>query len=219
MRLIEAVKAIPATELSGFRLVAVLQVLPEADRTYTPIGLRKTRKESARISDAAGFFGTTIVQALQRWVSDEHSFWARCKRAAILADWMNGTPIRNIEDRYSVPFGGDVRLGDIQRFADAARFHFRSAHKILSALLTITAENEEEFQRVAKQLEFGVPADLAELMETPIALSRGECLAFASRGIRSRAALFTLPPEALLDVLGARRAHELTSTLARLKEV
>jgi hypothetical protein len=57
MRLIEAAKSIPPAELSAFSLIGLLQILPEADDTYTPVGLKKTRKESMRINDASTFFG------------------------------------------------------------------------------------------------------------------------------------------------------------------
>ncbi|HXO06220.1 MAG TPA: hypothetical protein VN884_11395, partial [Candidatus Sulfotelmatobacter sp.] len=61
-----------------------------------------------RISDASTFFGHAIANALQRWAGDEFTYWARCKRAAVLAEWINGTTIHDIEQRYSVPFGGQV---------------------------------------------------------------------------------------------------------------
>lgn len=209
MRLIEAVKSISLRGLSAFQLVAVLQILPEADRTYTPIGLRKTRKESARISDAMAFFGAEVVQTLQRWAPDENAYRGRCKRAAILADWMGGTSIRDIENRYSVPFGGAIQLGDIQRFADATRFHFQSAQRILSILLAMTPVQEQEFEVVARQLEFGVPPELMALMEAPIGLSRGEALAARERGIQSPVHLVHTPLDKLVELFGDRRSKQI----------
>jgi len=211
MRLIEAVKAIAPGQLSAFRLVALLQILLEADRAYTPIGQRKTRKESARVNDAMAFFGSVVVQALQRWVPDEFAYWGRCKRAAILADWMQGTSIQDIEARYSVPFGGAIQLGDIQRFADATRFHFQSAHRILSILLAMTPQSEQEFELTARQLEFGVPPELIPLMEPPLALSRGEALAASARGLRSAADFASASSEKLVDLFGLMRSKQVVA--------
>jgi helicase len=217
MRLIEAAKSIPPVELSAFSLIGLLQILPEADNTYTPIGLKKSRKESIRISDASTFFGHSVAQALQRWAGDEFTYWARCKRAAVLADWINGTAIQDIEQRYSMPFGGQVALGDIMRFADATRFHFRSAHQILSILLAMTPDKEAEFELMLQRLEFGVPADVVELMAAPIGLSRGECLTLISYGVRSLSALGQQSQEFLERLFGASRAANIATNLDRLK--
>ena len=173
MRLIEAIRSTSGRELTAFKLVGLIQMLPEADRLYTPVR-KKVRTEGIRVSQAASRFGDTVVQALRRWVADEIAFWGRCKRAAILADWMEGVSIQEIERSFSVPFGGQVQSGDISRFADATRFHLRSARQILSALLTMTPEQEVEFDLIDRQLEFGVPAALVPFMETPFLLSRGE---------------------------------------------
>jgi helicase len=63
MRLIEAAKSIPPAELSAFSLIGLLQILPEADDTYTPVGLKKTRKASMRINDASTSFGPPPLRA------------------------------------------------------------------------------------------------------------------------------------------------------------
>jgi helicase len=218
MRLIEAIRAIPPAELSAMRLVAVLQVLPEADRLYTPIR-KNARSESARIADATAAFGYAVVQALQRWVPDEFAFWARCKRAAILSDWIAGAQVQSIERRFSIPFGGQIQLGDIQRYADSTRFYLQSAHKILAALLAIDQDKEREFEDIASQLEFGVPADLVDLMKSPLGLSRGECLALAANGLRSRTAIRDVPSEMLEGLLGRRRAAQIKEKSADPKFV
>lgn len=213
MRLIESVRGIPASELSAFNLVGLLQVLPEADRLYTPVR-KRSRVESVRITDAVSIFGRAVVQALQRWVADEFAFWGRCKRAAILGDWMQGSTIQTIEKRYSVPFGGQIQNGDIQRYADGTRFHLQSAHQILSALLGMDSAKELEFESIISQLEFGVPPEMTIFMRAPFSLSRGECLSLAERGIRSPLELTAAAMELLTDVLGKRRAADIKDACA-----
>lgn len=215
MRLIEAVRAIVPSELSAFRLVALLQMLPEADRLYTPVR-KNARVESTRINDARTTFGQTVVQALQRWVADEFSFWARCKRAAILGDWMLGTSMQGIEQRYSVPFGGQIQSGDVQRYADGTRFHLHSAHQILSALLAMNPAQEAEFESVLTQLEFGVPADLVPMMKRPLFLTRGECLTLAAGGVRGLPELIQTNRATLVEILGPRRGPQIADVCANL---
>ena len=99
-----------------------------------------------------------------------------------------------------------MQSGDIQRFADATRFHLRSAHQIIAALLSMTPEQETEFEQVARRLEFGIPADLIELMQPPLLLSRGETLALANAGVRSRSALARAELPMLKRIVGERRA-------------
>jgi helicase len=213
MRLIETVRNMAASELSPFNLVGLLQILPEADRLFTPIR-KRSRIESARIADATSLFGHGIVRALQTWVSDEFAFWGRCKRAAILGDWMNGATVQPIERRYSVPFGGQIQNGDIQRYADSTRFHLQSAHQILSALLAMDPAKEQEFDAVISQLEFGVPPELMVLIRAPFSLSRGECLALSDRGIRSPLALASAQAELLNEILGKARATRIQKVCA-----
>ena len=47
MRLIETVRSIAPAELAPFNLVGLLQVLPEADRLYTPVRKRSRNRERA----------------------------------------------------------------------------------------------------------------------------------------------------------------------------
>jgi helicase len=215
MRLVEAIRSTSTGELTAFRLVGLIQMLPEADGLYTPVR-KKARTEGVRVSQAAERFGEIVVQVLRRRVDDEFAFWGRCKRAAILADWMEGVSIQEIERSFSVPFGGQIQSGDITRFADATRFHLRSARQILAALLTMTPEQELEFDLIGRQLEFGVPAQLVPFMEAPFLLSRGETLALGTAGVRSREALAKTEDAALTAILGENRAKAVKLALAAL---
>lgn len=72
---------------------------------------------------------------LQRYCGDQYEFWARCKCAPLLHDWIEGTPVDVLERRYSTtPFAGAMGYGNIIGIADATRFHLRSAHQILDAV-------------------------------------------------------------------------------------
>jgi len=130
-------------------------------------------------------FGQIVVQALQRWVGDEYSFWARCKRAAILGDWMHGTSIQDIEQKVFSPI----------RWANSIRrcFEIRGRYPVS---LTLSASNpfciarngpaqEQEFESVLTQLEFGVPTDFNADDEASFRFVERRMPCFGSRGVRA----------------------------------
>ena len=73
--------------LTAERLMALIQALPESDVTYTPL-FRRGTKESAWSQEAAVRFEAFVLSGLQRFADDNFSYFARCKRACILFDWI-----------------------------------------------------------------------------------------------------------------------------------
>ena len=148
-----------------------------------------------------------MVHFLQRYCDGEFEFWARCKRASILYDWLDGVPVDEIERRYSTnPFQGAVSYGDITRIAEGARFHLRSAHQILSALFPAQPAFLLALDELLRRLEFGLPAAARGLMALPVALSRGQYLALFAAGGRSVDTVVTLSPDALENCVGRAAA-------------
>ena len=114
--------------------MALLQVLPEADDAYTPL-MKRGQSESVRPQEVSQRYGPATARVLQQHAADMHQYWARCKRAAILWDWVEGVPVERIEATYSPnPFQGVIGYSNIRGFADQTRFHLRSAHQIASVL-------------------------------------------------------------------------------------
>jgi hypothetical protein len=169
-----------------------------------------------RVTQATGYYGHQVVNVLSQWVGGETEFWGRCKRSVILADWMQGVAVREIETRYSIPFAAEIQLGDIQRFANTTRFHLRSAHQILAALITIGLEEEAKFEAVHNQLEFGVPAEALTLMKPPFSFTRGEYLAAAGQGLGSVEALRQATLQHLEQNFGVERAKMLIQRLGNM---
>ena len=213
MRLIGLLRDTNPDELSAERLMALLQVLPEADNGYTPI-MRRGRKEAVWPAQAAQRYGDQTVRALQRLAQDEFDYYARCKRASILWDWIIGTPMDDLEKRYSAtPFQGRIGAGDVRRFADATRFHLRSAHQIATVMFIGRGPSEKDIENLLKQLEVGIPADALPLLEVPIPLSRGQYLALRAAGVKNRADLCTVSEEKIRAILGT----ELARSVAKLR--
>src|SRR5262249_42666694 len=131
MRLIEIIRSVPDHLLTGPNLMGLMQGLPADEMGYTP--LQAGTKEAIRVNQATHRFGNEVVRSLQRYAEDPLEFYGRCKRAAILYDWISGRRLDEIEADYSTnPYRGKIEYGDIRRFADTTRFHLQSAANILA---------------------------------------------------------------------------------------
>jgi hypothetical protein len=122
-----------------------------------------------------------------------------------------------IEQRFSSnPFQGRIQQGDIRRFADATRFHLRSAHQILSVLFIEEGPDEQAMEALLRRLETGVPAGALSLLDLPIPLSRGEYLALFSDGVDALHKVWGMPPDNLARIIGSERAHDILKTKSDL---
>lgn len=212
--LISILRDFSPTELTPLNLVALLQVLPEMDTLYTPMFTRGRREQSCA-GEAARRYGDPIVQRLGHRVGGApFVYLARCKRAAVLFDWMNGVPVERIETMFTVTPYQALRRGDIQGFADATRFHLRSAADILLALRPSGTLDPARLEEVMLQLEVGLPADTLPLLELSVRLGRGELLALREAGVRSAEALAALDGGRLEQLVGGAAA-----SVIRVKEL
>ena len=181
LRLLELMKQLNLAQTDPVHMLGFIQILDEMDAIYTPVR-RKGRSESVRAGDVANRFGGPMTQTLRRHCGDMIQFWSRCKRAALLYDWIQGTPVDMIESRFSTPFGGSIEYGNIIGIADTTRFHLRSAHQILSTLFPDQSEFMTALDELLRRLEFGLPTAAIPLTEIPWALDRGEYLALYAAG-------------------------------------
>jgi hypothetical protein len=216
MRLVDLLRSIDLAAVTAERLVAILQVLSESDGGYTPM-MKRGRTESIRPREASERYGPEAVRALQRYAQDEFDYYARCKRAAILWDWITGVAVELIEQRFSPnPFQGRIQQGDIRRFADATRFHLRSAHQILRVLFIEEGPDEQAMEALLHRLETGVPAEALGLLDLPTPLSRGEYLALFSSGIDALHKVWVMPPDDLARIIGPEHADDILKTKSDL---
>lgn len=219
LRLVELLRKRDLKQLKSDDLVALLQVLQEADDVYTPLMKRGTA-ESIRITDAYQRFDAGVVQALQHFASETTDYWARCKRAAVLWDWMHGISVEEIERYFSSnPFQGRISYGDIRRFADATRFHLRSAQQIIAVLVTDDTSLLTAIDATLKCLEIGIPRECLALLDLPIALNRGQYLALYETGAKTPEAICSLQSAQLIPLLGERTAQELEKRRSALTDL
>lgn len=209
LRLVELLGSINAAQTAPVLVLAMIQVLDEMDAVYTPV-MKRGQSESARSGDVAQRYGHPMTQTLQRYCRDRIEYWARCKRAALLYDWIEGTPVDVLEKRYSTtPFAGAIGYGNIIGIADATRFHLRSAHQILSTLFPGEPQFLTGLDDILKRLEFGLPAVALPLATLSVRLTRGQCLTLLNAGVQTVKELNALSDESLRDYVGAAHAARL----------
>ena len=202
MRLVEMLKKEDPKKLNSEALMILIQALPDLDRIYTPVMKRGT-KESTRQQDAVRRYGQERVQALQKFAPDQFGYYARCKRGAILWDWIRGVPVEKIESNYSTtPYQGKIGYGDIIKFADATRFYLRAAYEIANVMFLGEGPSEEEMEKLLKQLEVGIQIEALDLLEAEIRLERGEYLHLFKEGISSNTEFLKTSEETVNKILG-----------------
>ncbi|PXW28350.1 DEAD/DEAH box helicase [Paraburkholderia caballeronis] len=201
LRLVELLCSVDIATTPPLHILAHVQVLQEMSDVYTPL-MTRGRAESARINDVIVRFGPAMSRLLQRYGADEHTFWRRCKRAAILFDWVEGVPVDSLERSYTAnPFTA-IRYGDIVSIADATRFHLRSAQRILSALFPEHQQFLDAVDVLLTRLEFGVPERALPLRKLCAPLNRGQCLALLQEGGQTPEAVSAMNDAQLLACVG-----------------
>lgn len=206
LRLVELMGRVSIGQTPPRHVLAIVQVLDEMDAIYTPV-MKKGQSESVRAGETAQRFGHQMPQMLQRYCRDQIEFWARCKRAALLHDWIEGTSVEVLERRYSTtPFAGAMGYGNIIGIADATRFHLRSAHQILATLFPDQPDFLKGLDEVLQQLEFGLPSVALPLVKIPARLTRGQCLALVAVGVHSADDLKNLDDDRLRQCVGSSTA-------------
>lgn len=207
LRLVEMVNAVPSARLRPETLLALIQVLDESSGGYTPM-MRRGRGESSRPQEAAQRYGGDVASLLQRHAKDMFDYQARCKRAALLWDWVRGAPLEEIEKLYSAtPYQGRIGHGDVRKFADNARSILRSAFDIVTLIRVERSVDEERLADLLKQLEVGLPQECLGLLRLPIQLARGEHLAFLRAHVTTPEALWQMSSEELERIVGPSAAR------------
>jgi helicase len=114
--------------------------------------------------------------------------------------------MERIEASYTVTPYQALRRGDIQSFADATRYHLRSAADILLVLSPSGILEAARLDEVLLQLEMGLPTSALPLLQLPVRLGRGELLALHEAGIRSVEAVAYLEDDRLQQLIGKTAA-------------
>lgn len=207
-RFINLIKSFPKSNFEAEDLMVVMQSLPELDDIYTPIYKKGKTSETKRQLEAVEKFGNTVTSILQKYVPPFPSYYARCKRACILDDWINGKNTEEIENKYSHNgYSGNIGYGDIVKFADNTRLYLSSAYQVASVVLMGKEPSEESVEILLKQLETGIPKEAIGLLDIQYPLNRGERLALYSKGIKTKDDFLSMPTELLKEVIGLEKTE------------
>jgi helicase len=216
IRLINLLKGVEGSALTVEHVMALIQGLPELDGIYVPMMKTRTKagkglapSETRWPRDAVQRYGHGIVTTLQRNAGDFFAYYARCKRALLLWEWIHGVPMEIIEQTYSVNPYNAVGYGDVRGCVDTTRFHLRAAHQIATVMFIDKGPSEESVETILKQLEVGIPTDALELLSLPLTLTRGEYLALYHAGIRKPGDLWECSEAVLKELIGLGRASQL----------
>ena len=207
IRLIDVLRQLPPEQFTLERLMVLIQMLPESDDAYTPM-FRKGQWEARWTQLAVSIFGRETAMILQRGARDAVRFRARCKRALILYDWLEGEPISSIESKFSANAYSRVGSGDVRSIASLTRLHLKSAFQIANAMLLVNNLENDEVERFLQRLEFGLPESALGLLEIPKSLSRGEYLALHGSGISKLGEFWSKLTSVVSDILGRKKADE-----------
>ena len=168
-------------QLTAIKLMGLIQVLPEVS-AYTPI-MKKGTKEHQWAGEVSQNYGRDVTAVLQRRVTDVWDYHARCKRASIIYQWICGTPLDQIEQRYSAnPYQGTIGAGNIRGFSNVTRLYLRAANEIAGIVLLGEGPDAVEMDGLLKRLELGIPDQALPLVELPAPLLRGEYLGLQHAG-------------------------------------
>uniref|UniRef100_UPI003F494460 DEAD/DEAH box helicase n=1 Tax=Ensifer adhaerens TaxID=106592 RepID=UPI003F494460 len=208
MRLVELLRRIHPSDVSLENLLVLVECLPERDEDYTP----QNRNGEPRWQQEAGSrFGFNVGRLLSYRAESDVAFYARCKRALVVSDWIAGEPTNDIETRYTTNPFLRVGHGDIRGYADGSRFLLESALRI-AAIVLEKAEDRDAAALLLTRLDLGLPADALPLASGSFVLTRGEVLALYDAGYRERRALAELDEVAITAIIG-RRGTEFHASL------
>ncbi|WP_416740643.1 DEAD/DEAH box helicase [Pseudomonas sp. NFX71] len=213
MRLVELLRRIDPREATLENLLVIIEALPERDEDYTPQGGGRSGEPRWQ-QEASLRFGHSIAFALRHRAESDIAFYARCKRALIVSDWIAGKSTSDIEARYTGNAYLPVGHGDIRGYADGARFLLESALRI-AAILLGRAEDQQAVAQLLTRLDLGLPADALALAEGSFLLTRGEMLALYRAGCRNFEDVAALGNDTITSLVG-RRGTELHSSLKLL---
>lgn len=205
LKLLRLLRADRQGVIGAERLAALIQALPQLDSVYTPL-VKKGTKESGWPRLLDNRFGAQMAQLLQVGADDPLAYIARAKRALLIASWIDGTPIEQIEQQYSMnPMFSRVGAGNVRAIADATRMHLRAAFDIAFLAMPERAPEEGSLDVLLRRLEAGLPEVALSLLDESEVLTRGECLTLLDNGISTSKNLWGTPEAVLARLLGRSR--------------
>ena len=185
-------------------LLAMVEALPERDEDYTP---QSKHGETGHQEEVATKWGSHVARMLRHRARSDREYYARCKRALIVAHWIDGVSSSDIEERYSSGAFNPLGHGDIRGFADGTRFLFEAMLRI-SAIVLGSSHPQDSITDLLRRLDLGIPTAALVLTRLQVVLSRGEILSFWRAGILTATQITEMTLSEMESLMG-RRAKSL----------
>lgn len=201
MRAVDLVRRLPREDANIENLLVLIEALPERDADYTPQA--RGAGESVWQQEAARQFTGSVSRLLRVAAGSDREHYARCKRALIVRDWIDGKTTSDIETRFSANAFNRIGHGDVRGYADGCRFLLESVVRI-AAIILGTAENPDEASALYKRLELGVPIEALSLVHSKVVLNRGQILLLWHAGITTLPALLEMSSTECERIFGTR---------------
>ena len=209
LRLLHLLKQLNINTLTLERLLALTQMLPELDATYTPL-FKNGNKEKQWPHHAAVVIGNDLIQLYQRSLLDPLTYLRRAKRALLVNAWIEGRAMESLEQTYTnSPFVA-VSYGDVRRIVDATRYHFRSVVPIVQALHPVLLLDDEALNLLTTRLEVGLPPMALPLLKVSI-LNRGEILLLVQHGVADPTRAWKTVEPLAITLFGPERTQEIAT--------
>jgi len=202
LRVVGALRHLPAAMLDDYTLVALTQLTEELDEVYFPLNKKSKRKEPA------AWFGAlqqhrvhhTVTQALQYNATLAHQPTLRAKKAAGCFLWVDGRGRLEIErilmqfDRNQAAAGPLNSV--VNRMLDMLPTVIRVAEVLHDADLS------ERESHLMLRLQIGLPTALVPVAgQLGTDLSRAQYLALHRAGLTTPAAIKSAQPDELLAIV------------------
>jgi len=214
LRLVDSLARAHSGPITTAKLLALVHTVRESDEYFFPMN-RKHGGESW-ISEAGQSWGQNIIDVLREHQSDNLTFQLRCKKMAVLSDWLDGHAMSVIEGRYSTNNYQRVGAGNIRQLADFARFQLGAAVNIAKAALGENAPVEDEIKQILTRLELGIPEEALALLAIPIRVQRGVYLELFNNGVKTPDDIRALKKRDVTKMVGKYLAAKIQNALTEL---
>lgn len=209
IRLVEALRSVPATDFSDATLIAATQLTVELDDVLFPLNKKSTQKEPQtwRQELVRQRVAGPVLSAMERFLVDQHTSTRRHKKAVACLLWMSQNPLEQIE-KVLLQFGGGVfsAAGPVRAVAARAVDLLPTVVEV-AQILHPEIDLTKQAEMLVTRLQLGIPGEMADVGQAIGSdLARGDYLSLLAARITSLDAVDAMKDKELMALLGGSKA-------------
>ena len=204
IRLVEALASADPADLNNATLISASCLSVELDEVYFPFNKSSTRKEPVAwtLELQRQRVTPSVLGAMRRWATDQHTPTVRAKKAAACLLWMTDWRLADIEQTL-IQFGGAFAAAGPIRAVSSRVLDVLPVVTRVAELLHPGLDLAERQRRLMARLEVGLPTSAAELaVYLGSRITRADYLRLLRSALCDVDALEAAPDEELLERLG-----------------